>query len=315
MRNCSCIRWWLRTTGSDKFDDFDLFVQVHDISTGSPPGSSKYYVRLQAGDQDVSTTKQKKSFHEVLSILIEQGTETLDIALMGDNGSVLAYSSIDIDDILAEGQSDQKTYHLTRKSKHVSAPTVTMTLFASTPGDTEDALADVGSGGDMETTFLMRQHLAQVQQQVQASGESGAGAGSRGSIIGMDNTEHEVLTVLMQSCSGPVSIFGTLGVCKKRHIHIKGPPAIRRYVIGIWKDEKEVDKNAAETEIELTKVTNVACDPQKPDHFHINYIESKVSRSMTLRTSDRNAKVWVESLMLLITRVRALKNHEKKKGR
>jgi len=98
MRDCGCIKRWMRATGSDKFDDFELIINVHE-ATYTAASKSKYVsklttaVRVTAGAQTVKTDDSSKGiFQQMLQIFIEQGTEYVLVELMDSRDRKVAGS-------------------------------------------------------------------------------------------------------------------------------------------------------------------------------------------------------------------------------
>merc|ERR1719362_1431093 len=72
-RDCWCLKSWLRYSGTDEFDDFELVVLVHDVSVTSS-SRLNYAVRLTAGAHKVTTdSSQRGIFQQPMSIWVEQG--------------------------------------------------------------------------------------------------------------------------------------------------------------------------------------------------------------------------------------------------
>merc|ERR1740123_260167 len=112
--------------------------------------------------------------------------------------------------------------------------------------------------------------------------------------------------VLKQACRGKLDMFGTMGNTMCVFVAVLGPPASRRWLLGIWRDEHDFDrKRAANTEIDILKISSVQHYPNRHHVFLITYFdENRAEQSVTFRRVDRNRDVWVELLLLLVTMAR-----------
>jgi hypothetical protein len=163
----------------------------------------------------IKTAKSKKGiFQEVLSIFVEQGVEFLLVELYTESGALLANLKLHIvNDILNAPQkaTTSKTYHMTQKERGVLNPTVTLTLHSEDDNDVESALL---AGEDMETQFLMKNHLATAQQEVMSSKTRVQCPSSEN----LSQSEAEMLDVLAQACGGPLEVFTGFGSSSQMHL-------------------------------------------------------------------------------------------------
>merc|ERR1719464_1415166 len=121
MRDCTCIKKWMRMTGSDKFDDFEMMMLVHEVQCTTSKSKLTTLVRVTAGMQVVETDESNKGiFQQPLSIFVEQGTDVVNIELLNyRDRKVLAGLKLDImKDILdrKEGRHEQ-TMPMKQKNK------------------------------------------------------------------------------------------------------------------------------------------------------------------------------------------------------
>merc|ERR1719326_791045 len=112
-------------------------------------------------------------------------------------------------------------------------------MVASQGDDAEKGLlADV----DMDVDILVRQQLKKAKQEGLAHGEEGLSE----------------LDVLKHACAGPLELFEGLGKTHNVYVAVLGPPTSRRWVLGIWNNQKDFEnKKHAAQEIDLTKIETV----------------------------------------------------------
>merc|ERR1719191_2060436 len=109
MRDCSCIKWCLRATGADSFNDFDMMILVHEALYTTNNRKLVTKVRITAGTQMVMTDPCKNGiFQQPLQIFVEQGTDKLVVELLdARDRKVLASLKLDVmSDILKPKASD-----------------------------------------------------------------------------------------------------------------------------------------------------------------------------------------------------------------
>lgn len=295
MRNCACMKRFLRLTGQDAFDDFELMCLVHEALFESAKGKLTTIVQITAGVHTVKTDPNSNAvFQQPLHITIEQGTETIKIDLLDSSEHILAELTLDVvKDVLHDTMPEHVRAMKKRDGAGIINPRIKLTMVVSMDEDEEKGLM-AGVGNSSDTDLLVRQQLKKAKQE----------SAQRMSLSG----DHEVteLDVLKQACSGPLEMFEGLGKTASVYAAVVGPPSSRRWVLGVWKDEKAFqDKQRGIMEIDLLKVQSVQADPARHHVFVINcYDESRVRRSMTFRRIDRARDVWVQMLHLLVVKAR-----------
>lgn len=310
IRDIGCFKWLLRKIGHDAFDDFSLLVHVHELVSFSvsrkDPAFSKIKFRITAGRESCDTPRGSKGIFECsLTILVAQGTKYLIVDLLADNGVVLGQLKLGIEkDILSkESPVADEVHSLREKSKGCPVnPKVRLTICKSDEADLEGGFESGETAGMSFATNLMMQRALNEAEEAVASRELHAGG---------DMAEIERL---MQACSGPAEVFGTLGHTSRYYLGVKGPPFSRRFLVGLWADQAEYDNQAdAVQECDLTKVTSIQTDPSRTDIFVIGYTDHNgLMKKWRCQIVSRKATVWVELFHRLIPKVKEFQKVRKK---
>merc|ERR550537_1800230 len=95
-------------------------------------------------------------------------------------------------------------------------------MVVQSEGDEEKGLL---GNMDSDVNILVRQQLRKAKQEGIAHGEEGLSE----------------LDVLKQACTGPLELFEGLGKTHNVYVSVLGPPASRRWVLGIWNTQKDFD--------------------------------------------------------------------------
>lgn len=312
MRDCACCKRFLRGTGADKFDDFELMVLVHNASFEAA-SKTPTVVRITAGCHHVRTDPSSKSiFQQPVNIFVEQGTETVLVELLDTRSRVLGTLELDsMADLLnKKAHQPERTYNMKAKTKGVRNPKIKLTIGDVTQcSDVEQGLLPSKSkspevenivgllaGKSPEVENLVRLHLANIWNSA-----------------GQECSEWELLK---EACSGPVELFERLGKTRNVYCSIVGPPVSRRWVLGIWADKKDFDaRKKAEKEVDMLRIQSVQADHTRHHVFLLNFFdESRLPQSVTFRRIDRARDVWVEVLHLLVSKVREARE-QKNKGK
>lgn len=248
-------------------------------------------VQLTAGSHVVKTDPNSNGvFQQPLHITVEQGTEQIVVDLLDNYSRVLATMSLDVVSKILSFESSQPemVHNMKVKGKGIRNPKIKLTMVATLDEDEELGLSTAGVGMNSDVDILVRQQLKKAKH-------DGAG----------DSGESELET-LKRACSGPLELFEGLGKTHSVYVAVVGPPTSRRWVLGVWKDQKDFeDKNHGIMEIDLLKVQSIQGDPSRHHVFVINcFDESRVRRSLTFRRIDRARDVWVEILHLLVSKAR-----------
>lgn len=299
IRDCLCIKRFLRLIGHDGFDDFECMILVHD-ATFDGKEMGKTIVRVTAGSSIVQTDANSNGvFQQPLHIEVEQGTEEVIIDLMDNYSKVLATLSIDVlQGILKPTMlQPEMIYNMKQKGKGIRNPKIKLTMVVSEGGDEEQGLLSGAHEMTADLDILVRQQLKKAKQE-------GAGRGDE---------QLSEMEVLKQACTGPLELFEGLGKTHTIFAAVIGPPASRRWILGVWNAQKDFEeKKHAIMEIDLLKIQSVQPDPARHHVFVINcFDESRVRKALTFRRIDRARDVWVEILHLLVTKARETKHARK----
>eukprot|EP00931_Biecheleriopsis_adriatica_P085353 TRINITY_DN5973_c0_g1_i1.p1 TRINITY_DN5973_c0_g1~~TRINITY_DN5973_c0_g1_i1.p1 ORF type:complete len:357 (-),score=76.15 TRINITY_DN5973_c0_g1_i1:143-1213(-) len=307
-RDCGCCKRCLRGTGIDKFDDFEVLVHVHEALFIGGKAKANMCVRATAGLQVAKTEESNSSaFHESLSILVEQGTETVFVELMDAREKrVLAVLKLDPIKHLLDSNDlgREKVYPMKQKSKGLLNPRLKLSIQIDNGEALEKGLL---SQVDMskETDMLLRSTMQKSQDREQSPT---AGPGATPSKSAM----------FMQGCSGRLQQFGSWGSIEGVWVCIKGPPEQKKHTLCVYKDEYDYHKGGTpKTEVTLRKIGSVQADPGRAEVFIITYYDKEmVKQRLTFSRVDRSRDVWVEILTLLIKEVHDEKHKEaSKKGK
>jgi len=300
MRDCGCIKKWMRATGADKYDDFEMMVLVHEVQYTSSRSKLSTLVRVTAGLQTVETDGSTKGiFQQPLSVFVEQGTDSVNVELLNSRErKVLACLKLDpVQDILKNKQGiTEKLIPMKQKSKGVLNPRIKLTVMLDSEEEVERGLLE---GMGAEQTMLVRQQLQKTLHE--SSPEKNQGPGE--SIWTMEH--------LAKACSGQIDLFGSWGSKQTVYVAIHG---IRKYQFGVWKDKAEFDRGAkANPDIDLLKIISVQPDPNRSEVFVLNYRDDmKLNRRLTFRRIDRTRDVWVDMFQMVIKMVHEQKEAKRK---
>jgi len=292
LRDCACCKRFLRATGHDEFDDFELMMLVHEaLFDRREEKKVTTVVRVKAGRHHVSTDPNSNGiFQQPLHITVEQGTETIVVDLLDNHDYVLASLVLNVvEDVLGPSvHRPEQVFNMRQKGKGARNPKVKLTMVIEKDHDEEKGLL-VGVSSDVDN--LVRMQLAKARGGGQTLSE---------------------MQVLQQACAGPLELFEGLGKTSNVWVSILGPPNARRWVLGIWSDKHDFDmKRHAIQEIDLLRIQSVQADPTRHHVFVLNYYdESRVRQACTFRRSDRARDVWVEIIRLLVQKV-----HDNRKAR
>lgn len=303
IRDCACMKRWFRMTGVDVFDDFELFVVAHEALYTASTHKLSTHVRLSAGRQKVSTDPSSKGiFQQPLSLLVEQGTDTILVELMDSGSRILANLKFDVaQDILNNKEAiREKVFVMKQKNKGLINPRIKLTIRKESTFEEEGLLASVMTSASPATNMLLRD---QLQKEVSRSQEDGRPLSE--------------LELLARSCAGRLELFGDWGKIVSVFVAVLGPPQQKKHVLGVWEDQLQYQKGVRpKNEIDLMKVLSVQPDPARPEVFLVNSVKADKTRTLsTFRRVDRSRDVWVEMISLLIKKLREEKETKKKPAR
>lgn len=299
LRNCALVKHFLLCTGQDPFDDFELMVLVHEAMFESVKKDKlNTIVQVTAGDQHVQTNAANNSiFQQPLHITVEQGTEEIVVDLLNTSGVLLATVRLNTVEIYEETNCQPEVvYTMAQKGKGIHNPKIKLTMVVSAEEDEEKGLVQDGMGQDV--AVLVRQQLKKAKQQQKHGGDIGGAS---------------ELEILRQACAGPLEVAVGMGHWQKVYVAVVGPPLNRRWVMGMWTDQRDYQhKGQPMREISLTKIQSIQGDPSRNHVFVVNcYDEQRVRHSLTFRRIDRARDVWVEILHLLVSKARDAQKQEK----
>eukprot|EP00933_Yihiella_yeosuensis_P050014 TRINITY_DN47778_c0_g1_i1.p1 TRINITY_DN47778_c0_g1~~TRINITY_DN47778_c0_g1_i1.p1 ORF type:complete len:366 (-),score=83.11 TRINITY_DN47778_c0_g1_i1:184-1281(-) len=320
MRDCACIKRFMRATGADKFDDFEMLLVIHESSFTSTKAKMITCVRIKAGSQVVTTGEHGKGiFQETLNVFVEQGVSEIIVDLMdARQKKVLGTLSLDPVKDLIEGKilGEEHMFTLKQKSKDILNPKLKMSIHLDWGEDLETGLLSDMTGLEVskETDMLIRSQLQKVAKTQSPQVDSADPGGESPAAPGKDLKEMSKLELMAQGCAGPLDMFGSWGRSSTVWAVVRGPPHGKKYTLCIYKDEKSMKKGDSPTsEIPLLKVLSVQPDPARSEVFILNYVDAnKVKKRDVFRRVDRGRDVWVEMLTILITMVREEKEAKDK---
>jgi hypothetical protein len=307
LRDCSCLKRFLRCTGTDEFDDFDVMVLVHDVAY-TRSSSISAAVRIRAGDQVAETDFSSDGhFQQPLSIFVEQGTQHIDVDFISSSKKVLATLLLDtLGDVIDPKEPVlQKVFRMKQKDKRIMNPMIKLSIH--TEADEEAMTQLLGERTlNEETDVVLRQQLAKVHQK-----------------YGEDAENLSDLELLAKGCAGPVETFGSWGTTRSGYLNILGPPEEKKFKVCLWDSEAQARApkkkggggGAPKLAVPVLRITSVLADPGRSDVFKITYVDhDKLSRNLVLRRLDRSRDAWTQLLQMLIEKVRE-KHQSDKQGR
>jgi hypothetical protein len=284
------MKRFLRWTGHDEYDDFELMVQVQEARYN--PQHKKTKVRLTAGHTRVDTDPDSKgNFQQPLHITIEQGTEDLKVELLDASGRVLADTKIPVAEKIVRPPvlEPDMVLRLNPRKNQVSQASVKLSMVIGME-DPESGMA----GSNTEVDYLLKRQLDMARKE-------GSGASE--------------LEILKKASNGPLELFEGLGNTTSCYVAVLGPPTSRRWMFGFWHDKRDFEqKRPPFLEVALLKVQSVQSDPTRHHVFVINYFdEARVRQALTLRRIDRARDVWVEILQSLVQKAHEMHDERKQK--
>jgi len=303
-RDCYCCKRFMRVTGTDKFDDFEITVVVHEALFTASKLKLCTKVRVKAGAHVVQTDESSKGiFQQPLQIFVEQGTRTIDVELMDSREKkVLAVKKLDVEkDVLNREGKDKLQdilYSMKQKSKGLLNPKIRLTVLFE-----GDSAAEQGLLKQMDCSQESNLVLRHVQQMAEdACDLQHSMIDENGEIKPIPMSE---LELLVKGCAGPVDKFGSWGSRSTVYVGVQGPPDAKKFTLGIWRNQGDFASGAKpDTEVDLLKVLSVQPDPhpRRSEVFVIQYVDpaDKLKKRLTLKRIDRSRDVWVEILTKLI---------------
>lgn len=306
LRHCSLCRWCLRMTGLDKFDDFQLWITVHEMAFVSPEVSTTTRVRLVAGEHQAATDAVSgRSVGQVLEMTIEQGTEVLRVDIMDAYSSrVLASVDLNIQEDILEAKEEilERTYDMQEKKKGIKNPRIKLSIKKDSEGkDEERGLAAPGPAPPAAAPAGGRPP-AQVRfqrQTIEADAHSTLEEISSGQ--------------LMARCCGSLEMQSSWNSKELVYAAVKGPPQRKKYSLGVWKSENSCQNDDKEMLfLDILRIVTVQNHPMSNEAFIINYAETQTEKkSVTFWVVDRPRDSWVKYLALMIQKCREMKGAER----
>mmetsp|Transcript_130024 Transcript_130024/g.324069 ORF Transcript_130024/g.324069 Transcript_130024/m.324069 type:complete len:340 (+) Transcript_130024:77-1096(+) len=301
LRDCLCLKWCLRASGTDRFEDFELFLVVHEVIFTAATDMATV-VRVSAGDQVVATEPNKRWFQQPLSILIEQGTETLEVDIMKPSGKKrLGTLALDIMDILeTKGGYTERVFSVKSCHHGFVNPKVKLSIHLSESDEEMGLLGSIEVSED-HAGMMVQNHLRRVQQATSVRTDNP---------IEDRFSESELLS---SACSGHLELLTSWGNKDKVWVLVKQVKGKKPF-LGIWKERQEQEHGKEpEYRIELLKVKSVQAHPTQDACFLINEaIKHGPPRQHQFYRLDRSRDVWVQTLSLLIAQLRKKKGEGRK---
>lgn len=249
----------------------------------------------------METDEAAGTFQQPLHITVEQGTEDVVVELVDTHNRVLATMSFDIVNQILNPEEihTEALYSMKQKAKGIAKPRVRLTMVVQSGQDEETGLLAAGSDVDI----LVRQQLKKAKLEAVQAG-----------LAGEDDLSE--MNILKQASAGPLELFEGLGKTATVYAAVLGPPQSRRYVLGIWNNQKDYENGKkALQEIDLLKIESIQGDPTRLHVFVVNcYDASRVRKELFFRRIDRARDVWVEILHLLVMRARDVRDAMRKSG-
>lgn len=314
MRDCGCIKWCMRATGTDQFDDFELLIVAHE-ALYTTTSKRNTIIKCTAGAHTVQTNESSKGiYQQPMHIFIEQGTEFLLVELY-DTWERKALASLKLDilkDIRSPSEPvSERLFNMKQKSKTVLNPRIRLTMHLEDGHEVEKGLLSK-LNMSVETDLMLRQQLMKGSQHQH---QHGAAAGSEKPEEGQSSLQTlSGVDLLMQGCKGHLDQFGSWGTHSQVFLAVRGPPDFKKISICIYKEEREYEKNAKPvTEVDVLKILSVQPDPGRPEVFIVNFVDKgKSQQRLAFRRIDQSRDYWVEVLTCLIKTVRDEKDAVKK---
>lgn len=308
MRDCPCLKWCMLATGQDTFQDFNLFIIVHECFYTATDADLMTIVRITAGEQTASTDAHKRVFQQPMAVLIEQGTEKLEVEIMDSWGSHRwAKMELEMAEMLEtlenEGGYREHTFNMKAVKRGFASPRIKLTIHKGKSEDVEKGLLSNIDVSEDHTGMMVLHHLQKVQE---------AEMLARGSIPAEEENSGKVLSVgalLDAACSGELELLGAWGAKNKVWVDVRSRPQVKRSYIGVWSDKKDWENRREPTHmIYLLRIRSVQAHPSMDDSFMINEVlRSGSIQQYTFFHVDRSRDVWVQTLSLLINNERESK--------
>lgn len=314
VRDCGCIKRCMRFTGTDKFDDFEMTVLVHEALFTASKLKLCTKVRIKAGAHVVQTDESSKGiYQQPLQIFVEQGTKSVDVELMDSREKkVVAVKKLDVEkDILnKEGKDNLQDvlYTMKQKSKVVLNPKIRLSILFEGDNAAEQGLLKEMQVSQ-ESNMILRGVAQRAQDDLQRSCID-----ETGEIRPIPMSE---LELLVKGCAGPLDKFGSWGSRSTVYAAVRVPPETKKCMLGFWKSQGDFARGGQpDPEVDMLKILSVQPDPhpRRSEVFVIQYVDpgDKLRKRLTFRRIDRTRDVWVEILSKLIKLLHEQKDAKKR---
>lgn len=314
LRDFFCLKRFFRFTGQDQFDDFELMILVHEVMFDCQQQGKKKerIVRVTAGNHSVATDSNTNDiFQQALHIDVEQGTDSVYVELVATSGTVLATLTLDtIKDLVStDFHAPETMYTMHAAKRALGNPKIKLTMVMGKQEDTEAGLL-LHTDMNSEVDVLVRQQLRKAK--IDSSHTNGHGARVEDA-----NPDLSEMELLQKACSGPLEMFVGLGQTRNVYVAVIGPPTTKRWALAVWPDSAHYQKQHSPMKVmDLLKVESIQGDPARHHVFVVNFFEQKnVRETISFRRTDRARDVWVEILLLLVTKSRDMRVAQKTSGR
>mmetsp|Transcript_89406 Transcript_89406/g.224829 ORF Transcript_89406/g.224829 Transcript_89406/m.224829 type:complete len:357 (-) Transcript_89406:115-1185(-) len=313
MRDCPCLKWCLRAAGADSFEDFDLFVVVHEVLV-SASDQTEMVVRVHAGEESATTEPHKRVFQQPMSIFVEQGTEKIEVEILDSWGTNRwAKTEVDIDEILkAEGGFRDRVFPMKSSRRGFAQPRVKLTMYKSGSGeDEEEGLLKNIEVSEDHAGMMVRDHLQKVQQAAALASE----ADGEGETL-MKRALSEI-ELLASACAGYVERLEGWGKKEKVWVAAQRDGKKKKHFFGVWRERRLQEEGEEPVEkLDLLKIKSVQADPRQDISFMIFEMQRDGStKQHQFFRIDRARDVWVQTLALLIKEARDKKASAKEKDK
>jgi len=311
MRDCPCLKWCLRAAGADSFEDFDLFVVVHEVLV-SASDQTEMVVRVHAGEESATTEPHSRVFQQPMSIFVEQGTEKLEVEILDKWGkNRWAKTEVDIDEILkAEGGFRDRVFPMKSSRRGFAQPRVKLTMYKTGSSEDEETgilkdieVSDCHAG--MMVLDHLRAHHAALASEADCDGHPEVAA------------ELSQLELLASACSGYLEMLEGWGNKEKVWVAVQRDGKKKKHFFGVWRERRLQEEGEEPVEkLDLLKIKSVQADPRQDISFMIFEMQRDGStKQHQFFRIDRARDVWVQTLALLIKEARDQKASAKGKDK
>lgn len=318
MRDCGCCKRWMRATGTDKFDDFNVTILIHETLYTSSQVKLGTKVRIVAGSQSVTTDESTKGvYQQPVDVFVEQGTEEVRVELMDSSAKVVyAVKKLNIQNDILDPHSRGKevVFSMKQACKTILNPKVKLTILMHDDASSMEQGVLQHLDVSPEASIMLRQQLHNLEV-AERDGYSSADAGVTPGSPNLTPEPVSALDLLFTACSGPLEMFGSWGSRTGVWMAHRQPPKTKKHLLCCWKNKESCESNdQPQLEIDIMKILSVVPDPhpRRVEVFIVQYVEKHARKRVMFRRLDRSRDLWVEMLQTLIKAVHEQYDQEKK---